>query len=332
MFERSGFHFFTFRGIDVAVSPWYLLLMAFYMFSPMLRAGSGNAANAFFGGLMTVLAITVSLIVHEFGHGFVAKFYRLRPSILLHGFGGLCSHDIASSDKDDALVVFAGPAVQLVFAGGVFLLNTFFLAGLNLGTATPLLGSFVYALIFFSVFWALLNLLLPIWPLDGGQLFHLFLRRLMPEDKARALALRVSIFLLIPLGIFAFLKAGIFLAILIVYILMYNFQLLNSDQDLAGRASGARAAQAPASAFQDELLEDAERALADEDFREAYRVCHQLRSTGAMPDKMLARVWEILAVSAVAMERFEEAASYLERAPNTALVRRAREAAQPHLS
>jgi len=331
MFERSGFHFFTFRGIALAVSPWYLLLMAFYAFGPMMRAGSGGAGHAFLGGVSAVLAITVSLIVHEFGHGFVAKFYRLNPSILLHGFGGLCTHEIASSDKDDALIVFAGPAVQLVFAGLVVLLSTFVLPLINLGVASGLVASFMSTLWFFSVFWALLNLFLPIWPLDGGQLFHLILRRLMPEERARNIALRVSIFLLIPLAILAFLKAGIFLAILLGYILFYNFQLLNSGQDLAGRASNARAAQAPASAFQAELLEDAERALADQDFREAYRVCHQLRSTGRMPDKMLSQIWEILAVSAVQMERYEEAQSYLERAPNTAAVRQAREAASAHL-
>jgi len=172
---------------------------------------------------------------------------------------------------------------------------------------------------------------LPIWPLDGGQLFHLILRRFMPEDRARDWALRVSIFVLIPLAILSFFNAGIFLTILIGYILFYNFQLLNSGEDLTGRASGARAAQAPASAFQVELLEDVERALADAEYPEAYRICHQLRSTGNMPEKMLAQVWEILAVSAVQMERFEEAQSYLERAPNTAAVRKARESAQAHL-
>lgn len=331
MFERSGFHFFTFRGIAVAVSPWYLLLMLFYAFGPMMRAGSGSAGHAFLGGVSAVLAITLSLIVHEFGHGFVAKYFRLNPSILLHGFGGLCSHEIAASDKDDALVIFAGPLLQLVFAGLVVLLSTFVLPLVNLGVAAGLVASFMFTLWFFSVFWALLNLLLPIWPLDGGQLFHLILRRFMPEERARDWALRVSIFVLIPLGVLALFNAGIFLTILIGYILFYNFQLLNSGQDLTGRASGARAAQAPASAFQTELLEDAEGALAQQDFREAYRICHQLRATGAMPEKMLSRVWEILAVSAVQMERYDEAQSYLERAPNTAAVRQARQAASAHL-
>lgn len=331
MFERSGFHFFTFRGIDVAVSPWYLLLMAFWVFRPMMDAGSGGAGIGFVSGLMTVFAVTLSLIVHEFGHGFVAKFYTLRPSILLHGFGGLCSHQTASSDKDDALIVFAGPGVQLILGGLAFLFSLFVMPTLALGAAAPMVEAFVSALVFFSVVWALINLLLPVWPLDGGQLFHLIMRRFMPEERARIIALRVSIFVLIPLAILAFLKAGIFLAILLGFILMHNFQLLNSGQDLAGRPSGARAAQPKASDFQSELLEDAERALADDDFAEAYRLCHQIRSTGKMPEKMLERVWEILALTAVEMERFEEAVSYLKQAPDSAALRPAREAVQAHL-
>jgi Zn-dependent protease len=329
MFERSGYHFFTFRGIDVSVSPWYLILMAFFAFWPMLNAGSGMMGEAFVSGLVFIVAITGSLLIHEFGHAFAAKFYRLEPSVLLHGFGGLCMHRPASSDKDDALVVFAGPGVELIFAGLVILFSFFVLPGLDLGVAGPMVAELVSVLIWFNLVWGLLNLLLPIWPLDGGQLFHLLLRRFMPENRARDLALKVSIFVLIPVGILGFWKLGsFFIAILALYILMDNVQALNDGRDLVGRASGARAARAPASAFQTELLQDAEQALDAGDYREAYRVCHQMRSTGDMPDKMLSRVWEILALTAVEMERFEEAESYLKRAPDTAALRRARQIVQ----
>jgi hypothetical protein len=43
-----------------------------------------------------------------------------------------------------------------------------------------------------------------------------------------------------------------------------------------------------------------------------------------MPAKMLDRVWEILTVTAVEMERFDEAKSYAKRAPDTAAVKQAR--------
>lgn len=326
MFERSGFHFFTFRGIDVAVSPWYLFIMGFIAFSPMLGAGSGQAGLAFVNGLAIIVAITISLIIHEFGHAFTAKYYKLNPSVLLHGFGGLCMHTPAASDREDALVVFAGPAVELIFAGLVWLFSIFVLPSLNLGVATPLVHHFVGVLIVFNIIWGLLNLLLPIWPLDGGQLFHLLLRRLMPETRARDLALKVSIAALIPAGILGYLRVGsLFIAILAIYILIDNVQALQSGRDLVGRPSGARLAQKPATSFQQELFDDAHAALERGDIDGAYRLCHQLRDTGALPEKMLAEVWEILALTAVDLERFEEARSYMERAPNTEAVRQARE-------
>lgn len=85
-----------------------------------------------------------------------------------------------------------------------------------------------------------------------------------------------------------------------------------------------------ASDFQKDLVKQAEQALDEGDHREAYRLCHQIRSTGDIPQKMLDRVWEILAVTAVEMERFDEAESYLKRAPDTAAVRRARDSWDSH--
>ena len=43
LFERSGLHWFTLRGISVAVSMWYMLLMAFIVFSPVFFGGGSGA-------------------------------------------------------------------------------------------------------------------------------------------------------------------------------------------------------------------------------------------------------------------------------------------------
>jgi Zn-dependent protease len=323
MFERSGYHFFTFRNIDVAVSPWYLLLMAFIVFRPLL-AGGGIQSGSMLSGILFAVAITISLIVHEFGHAFVSQHYELRPSVLLHGFGGLCMHEPASTDKRDALIVFAGPGVELVFGGLCALFGLFVLPMLNgvLGpTLAPVAAQFTQLLIWINIVWALVNLLLPIWPLDGGQLFHLLLRRFMPEARARDLALKVSIFAIIPIGIvgIVYLKS-FFIAILAFFLLMNNVNALKAGQNLVGRKAKARASD-----FQQELFDAAQRAMEESDPQEAYRLCHQLRSTGDLPAKMLDRVWEILAITAVQMGRFDEAESYLKRAPDTDLVARARQ-------
>src|SRR5690606_14182007 len=133
-------------------------------------------------GVIFALAVTLSLLVHEFGHAFVSKHYELRPSILLHGFGGLCISEAARRDSDDAKILFAGPLAGLVFGGLMLALSVFAPGVVN---ASPLLAQFVGALVFVNIFWSLVNLLLPIWPLDGGQLFHLLLRRFMAPERAQ---------------------------------------------------------------------------------------------------------------------------------------------------
>jgi membrane associated rhomboid family serine protease len=90
--------------------------------------------------------------------------------------------------------------------------------------------------------------------------------------------------------------------------------------------AGFSAGRKKANDFQKELLAGAEEALAEEDWREAYRLCHQLRATNnAIPDKMQNRVWEILAVTSVELELWKEAESYIKHAPESNQVERARQ-------
>jgi hypothetical protein len=49
---------------------------------------------------------------------------------------------------------------------------------------------------------------------------------------------------------------------------------------------------------------------------EAIRLCHQLRNEAHVPAPIMARVWAILGVSATRKHEYEEALSYLKRAPD----------------
>ncbi len=316
LFERSGIHWFTLRGISVAVSMWYMILMAFIVFSPMVFGGGGGSV---IGGVIFAVAVTISLLVHEFGHAVVSKHYKLGPSILLHGFGGLCmSESSAIKDGDDARVVLAGPFAGLAFGGLLWLFQAF-LPGV--AYSSPLVGSFISSLLWINILWSLVNLLLPIWPLDGGQLFHLILRRFMDADKAQRIALTVSIFVIVPIAIIGFMKFKmLFFAILGLFIVMDNLNSLQSGQPLINRPGSQRA---KASSFQVELMQDAEAAMADEDWREAARLGHHMRSVGAMPEGMLAKVWTILGIANMEMGNYDEALEYLERAPDSKEVRAA---------
>ncbi len=308
-FESSGWRLFSIGGVDVSVSFWYLALMVFII-----------VMNGFPGGLLFALAITISVIIHEFGHAVPSKAYSLGPSILLHGFGGLCMHRPADSDWKDILILVMGPAVEIVFGLAAFGL----LAFVPMGGA---LETFVFYFAWVSVIWGGINLLLPLYPLDGGQLFHLFLRRFMVEHKAQDLALKTSITIAIPVGIAGIVYGWYFAAFLVFFIIMSNYNTLRAGHRLIQRKAKVRASD-----FVKETLGEAEAAFSDEDWREAARLCHVIRAGNEpIPDKQMDRIWEILAVSTMKQGEWKEALGWIEQAPDTPAVREARQECERHL-
>ena len=308
MFESQGFKIYEAGGIPVSVSLSFLLI-----------AGLSVALNGLVAGTAFAAALFLSVLIHEYGHAFVAMRYGLGASILIHGFGGLCFHRPASSDGKDALVLVAGPLLEIVF-GLLMLAVIFFVPAVN---AIPWVGTFCLLFVYVSIVWGLINLFVPIYPLDGGRLFHLLLRRFMPETSARTWALRVSLFSIIVAGAFAVWAQRYFLILIVFMIGMQNWNMLQSGAPLVSRGSGRRK---PMSDFGKELMSGAEEAFADEDWREAARLCHQLRaSVSTIPEKQMNRIWEILGVSTAKMGEHFEALDYLKRAPQTAAVKAARE-------
>lgn len=316
MFETSGIRLFSVRGIDVHLSMTFLFIMFFLLL---------------FYGLGGALGLAVSVLIHEFGHAIVSKRYRLQPYIVLHGFGGVCVHRPASTDGQDFLIVVMGPLVQI--GAGLLVLPLLLSAALG-GLGASMVGAqvqmFLTAFVWVSLIWGGLNLLVPLWPLDGGRLFNLLLRRFMSESKAQVWTLRTSMAVLLPAVAAVAYFREIFLGIIVALLLWQNYQALSSGRDINyGRRSG----RTKASPFSKELLAKAKKAMAREDWREAARLCHQLRASGhAIPNRLMHSIWEILGLATLELGKHEEALSYLKRAKPSKKVRDAMERCERELS
>lgn len=157
---------FNLFGIPVRVEPWFWLTMAF------LGGALSSRSNSREGLLMIalfMLAGFISILVHELGHALAGRKFGTQPAITLQAFGGYAEFRGGSFTRtQDFIVTAAGPGVQLVFAGLVFLIVGF------LPRMTPEADYFTRVLIGISIIWALLNLL-PILPLDGGRLLNAIL-------------------------------------------------------------------------------------------------------------------------------------------------------------
>jgi Zn-dependent protease len=305
----QGVRVFTLFGVPVFVSAWFLLVLLSW------SAGSGPA----FVGLTWGVAVTVSILWHEFGHAMVARRYRLAPRVWLHGWGGLCQHDRAETDGHDALIIAAGPGAGLLLGGLVWLadrwLTPLVLPGLSF-TGRITWATAVEDLLHINLFWSLVNLL-PLWPLDGGQLFRLGMVRWLGGARGERVAHATGLIVgLVASAIGWNVMHSTYITIGGLFLAYMNWQKLGD-----GSASGPIR---PRFGFAKGLLAEAQAALAARNWREAARIAHQIRSLTALSDDLMRRTWEVLAVATSHLGEPNEALSYARRAPDTPAVRLAR--------
>ena len=291
----GGLHIFTLKEIPVFVSGWYLAMLVYVSYASGLQRG-----------LMWAGAITISLLVHEFGHALVAKRFRLAPQISLEMFGGLTHHQRAARDRDDALVIAAGPAAGIGF--GILVLAVFLFIRATAPAVLverPLLGLALDNLLFINFFWSLVNLL-PLWPLDGGQLFRLGMLQITNPAQGE----RVTHLVGTAVGIGAvalawFVMHSSFVAILAALLTFQNIRRLSEPGASGPIRSRNRLAR--------ELLKTAEVSFEEGDYVEAARLAQQARVETAEDTALLDRIWKILAVSAAHLGQYEDALSYIQR-------------------
>lgn len=173
-------------GIPVRVHPMFWLVSLIM------------GANAFSQGvqylLLWVACMFISILIHELGHVLMGQAFGAYGHIVLYGFGGLAVGSNRLGVRWQRIAVcFAGPLAGFVFLGGLFLVLWIsdpasfpfyvLLAELDLGLPIgllaplerapmrphPLLFGAASDLIYINLLWGLVNLL-PIWPLDGGQI------------------------------------------------------------------------------------------------------------------------------------------------------------------
>jgi Zn-dependent protease len=221
---------FRLAGVPVRVHPF------FWLATIMLSIQPGATA---IGVAIWLVAVFLSILVHEYGHAVALQRYGYRPRITLHGCGGLASGEPTHAaeslpGKRQIIVSVAGPAAGFAFAGLVAATvhQLGYQAPLvfwHLGDGAPIpswpLLLFVSDLMVINVVWGLFNLL-PVHPLDGGQIALEVLRLRDPgEGVLRSVWLSFFTALLVAvLGLFA---SDTFLLILFGYLAFMSWQVLS---------------------------------------------------------------------------------------------------------
>jgi Zn-dependent protease len=139
-----------------------------------------------------VVLVLVSVLVHELGHATTGLAFGLEPRIELHGMGGTTSW-ITPKDLGPVRRI----AISVAGPGAGFALAALVRWGLGRGAFAAIpFGGFVYEnLLYVNFWWGILNLL-PLLPLDGGnvmvQLLNMFTHG-KGERPARILSIAISV-------------------------------------------------------------------------------------------------------------------------------------------
>jgi len=170
-------------------------------------------------GLMLAGIIVVSILLHEYGHAWGCRVQGVPVlRIMLHGGGGYCQHAPSRSHAKDELIIAMGPIVNLALWAIAGILSWAMInRALSGSGGFSMPGDNFWFFQYYLTLFAQINLVLfvlnlvPVQPMDGGKLLHLFLLRILPPEQAHrttgAVGLACSV-LWIPAMIWVYVTFG----------------------------------------------------------------------------------------------------------------------------
>jgi Zn-dependent protease len=118
--------------------------------------------------LMWIAAVFISILVHEFGHALAFRWFGTGSHIVLYVFGGLAVPWSAVAGPWRRIIIsLAGPFAGFVLFGVVYLSNYYY----RWADTNRFLNALYWCLFSVNLYWGIMNLL-PVFPLDGGQVSH----------------------------------------------------------------------------------------------------------------------------------------------------------------
>ena len=194
MFGNS-LHIGTFAKIPVKVHWTFGLLLLFMVY---LGYSEGMNALGIAMYIVTVLALFVCVVLHEYGHALTARKYGVQTrDIILSPIGGVARLEkMPEKPMQEFVIAIAGPLVNVAIALFLFLL--FLLLGLpdpigieegisNFQKPINLLRTLLYINIVLFIF----NLI-PAFPMDGGRILRSLLSLKFGRTKATKIAAGVA--------------------------------------------------------------------------------------------------------------------------------------------
>jgi Zn-dependent protease len=215
---------FVIFGVPVRVHPFFWLIAA------LLGMNSGSPADL----ITWIAAVFISILCHELGHALTMRAYGFYPWITLYGMGGLTSYDQGracgsrgAGPLGQVLITLAGPAAGFLLAG--VLIGVFFASGRiqDLLMSGKPISRLAFDIVEIGIVWGIMNLL-PVYPLDGGQVAREVLLVVNPRDGIRN-SLMLSIFTGVVVAVIALTRLNQpYVAALFGYLAYASYRMLEA--------------------------------------------------------------------------------------------------------
>ncbi len=230
--SRNGsIHLFQFAGIDVFLH-WSWFLVAVFQIS--YRAGR---YTSFIWCVFEYLALFVIVLLHEFGHSLACRSVGGRANqIVLWPLGGVAYVDPPQRPGATLWSIAAGPLVNAVLVPVLSVIELVARTQ-HWGQTLPDLYEFISTLWWINLVLLLFNML-PIYPLDGGQILRSILWFMV--GRARSLMVASTIGLIAVVGLLVFTIRTPWLGILAVFALLQCWSGLQQARALSRVAAAPR--------------------------------------------------------------------------------------------
>jgi Zn-dependent protease len=222
--RQGSIHLFRLFGVDVFLH-WWWFLVAIYEIS---RAGRYSSIT---WNALEYLALFLIVLMHEFGHALACRQVGgTADRIVLWPLGGVAYVDPPQRPGATLWSIASGPLVNVALIPVLFALNA---AARSSGWAAnlPDIYKLIRAVLYINVGLLIFNIL-PIYPLDGGQILRSLLWFVLGRARSLMVATIVGL-----VGVIGFIGLAIYqrdawLGIVAVYMLMNCWGGLKHAQDL----------------------------------------------------------------------------------------------------
>ena len=211
--RQGSIHLFRFAGVDLFLH-WSWFLVAIYEIQS--RAGRYSSIT---WNVLEYVALFVIVMLHEYGHALACRQVGGRANqIVLWPLGGVAYVDPPPRPGATLWSIAAGPLVNVAL---VPVLSLLAISGHSLGWASSVPDAYrlVRAIAWINTGLLIFNIL-PIYPLDGGQILRSLLWFIFGRARSLMIATVLGLIGVVGFIVLAFVRQDMLLGALAIFMLM----------------------------------------------------------------------------------------------------------------